>query len=574
MKYSQQPFRTTKMVSSELSSKNAKLLIQAGFIHQEIAGVYTFLPLGLRVLNKIEQIIREEMDTVAAEILMTSLAPIEKWQQTGRIDTVDVLMKTTPANKVSQLKNSTEYVLGSTHEEIVTPLVQSYVKSYRDLPVSVYQIQTKFRNEPRAKSGLLRCREFRMKDGYSFHASEADLKKYYEVMKQVYMRIFDRLGIGQDTVIALASGGDFTPDFSHEFQTITEAGEDTLFIAKKANIIFNREVTPAQAPKLNDEAEAMEPLAEVEGKDIIGVAELCRFLDIKEEKTTKTLLFENELGEVIAAAVRGGYDIDEEKLKKIVGCKVLKLASAAMVKEVTGAEVGYAGVLNLPDSVKVFFDESTKDRKNFECGANRTHFHTKNVNWERDLAIPEKFYDFKVAKKGDAYPENGEIYEVVKGCEVGNIFPLNTKFSKAFNFTYVNEKGEEQPIFMGCYGIGCSRLVGVIVEKYGDDKGLVWPAPVAPFQVHFIDINPKQEKSYSEANQFIYNKFMEAGIEVFWDDRDIRAGEKFADADLIGIPNRVVSSPRNGDKVEWKKRGSEETQLVTFEEVIRELTKQ
>src|SRR5258708_15816699 len=257
MKLSQNPFRTSKTVSGELVSKNARLLTQAGFIHQEIAGVYTFLPLGLRVLNNIEKIIREEMDKVAVEILMTSLAPQEVWQKTGRLETVDVLMKTIGANQFSRAKNETEYVLGSTHEEIVTPLVQSFSKSYRDLPTAVYQIQTKFRNEPRAKSGLLRCREFRMKDAYSFHTSQADLKKYYEVMKKVYTRIFERVGLGKDTVIALASGGDFTPDFSHEFQTICDAGEDTLFRATKANIVWNREGAPSQAPVGGDPNEEL-----------------------------------------------------------------------------------------------------------------------------------------------------------------------------------------------------------------------------------------------------------------------------------------------------------------------------
>jgi prolyl-tRNA synthetase len=565
MKYSKQPFRTSKTVSSDLTSKNARLLIQAGFIHQEIAGVYTFLPLGLKVLDKIEKIIREEMDKVSVEILMTALAPQEKWQQTGRLDTVDVLMKTQGANAASKLKNTTEYVLGSTHEELVTPLVQEFVKSYRDFPVSVYQIQTKFRNEPRAKSGLLRCREFRMKDAYSFHTSEADLKKYYDTVKEVYMRIFERTGVAKDTVIALASGGDFTPDFSHEFQTICEAGEDTLFLAKKANIVFNLEVAPSQAPAFNNEDEEIKPMEAVEGKNIIGVEELCKFLHIPLEKTTKTMLFENEKGDVIAAAVRGGYDIHEEKLKKIIGCKELKLASAETVKKVTNAEVGYAGVLNLPSSVKVYFDESTKGRKNFECGANKTHYHSINVNWGRDLPLPEKFYDFKVAKEGDIYPETQEVYEVVSACEVGNIFPLNTKFSKAFNFAFTDEKGQDQPVFMGCYGLGPSRLMGVIVEKYSDEKGMIWPKAVAPFQVHLIDINQ------TERGQEIYDQLIQAGIEVFWDDRDARAGEKFADADLFGIPYRLVVSAKTGQQVEWKERAKSDTELLSLEDVLKKL---
>ena len=565
MKLSAYPFKTTKSVSSDLVSKNAKLLTQAAFIRQEVAGVYTFLPLGLRVLNKVELIIREEMDKVAVELLMTALAPKSAWEQTGRLDNVDVLMKTSGANAASLAKNSTEYVLNSTHEEIVTPLVRDFVSSYKELPVAVYQIQSKFRNEPRAKTGLLRCREFRMKDAYSFHRSPEDLQRYYDLMKEVYMAIFRRLGLGDDTVMTLASGGDFTPDFSHEFQTICEAGEDTIFLVKSKNLCFNREVAPSQAPRLDDEAEELRPMKEVEGVGVIGVDALAEFFKISVEKTTKTLLFQTDTGDVIAAIVRGGYEVDEEKLKKIVGCKQLTLAPADVVKSVTGAEVGYAGPFNLPSSVKLFFDESTSNRKNFECGANKTNFHSCNVNWGRDLTIPEQFYDFKIAKEGDFYPETGEQYEVHKACEVGNIFPLNTKFSEACNFTYLDEEGKSQPVYMGCYGIGPSRLVGVIVEKFADEKGLVWPKHLAPYTVHLIDLQQ------AERGQEIYEKLQHAGIEVLWDNRDLRAGEKFADADLLGIPYRVLVSAKTGGKVELKKRTASEVSLISVEELIAQV---
>lgn len=411
MKYSQNPFRTIKSVSSELQSKNARLLTQAGYIHQEVAGAYTFLPLGLKVLKKIEDIIREEMNTIGVEIVMTSLSPKSNWEQTGRIDTVDVLMKTSPANKAALAKNDTEYILNSTHEDMITPLVQGYARSYKDLPVSVYQIQTKFRNEPRAKSGLLRCREFRMKDLYSFHTSEADLLRFYEEAKAVYTRIYERLGIGESTFVTLASGGDFTTNYSHEFQTLCDAGEDTIFLDRKNNIAYNKEVTTPE------------------------------------------------------------------------------------------------------DSEKLGIDFST--------------------------------------------------LEEVRACEVGNIFPLNTKFSTAFDYMYVAEDGSKQPVFMGSYGIGPSRLVGVLVEKFADDKGLVWPKEIAPFQVHLIDIQSP------ERGQEIYEKLTSAGIDVLWDDRDERAGAKFADSDLIGIPVRLVVSKKAGDSIEWKKRSSDTTELLTVEEVIR-----
>ena len=569
MRLSRIPFKTNKTVSRELVSKNASLLTKAGFIHQEIAGVYTYLTLGLRVLNKIETIIREEMDKIGVEIFMSSLAPKDYWMTTKRYDSVDVLMKTTPANEKALAKNDTEYVLSPTHEDMVTPILQQFVKSYKDFPVSVYQIQTKFRNEPRAKSGLLRCREFRMKDLYSFHTSEADLKVFYENAKDVYWQVFERLGLGRHTsYLTLASGGDFTKEYSHEYQTVCDAGEDIIFHVKSMNLTFNREVAPSLAPEIDDSKEEEKPMKEVEGKGIIGVEELAAFLKIPVEKTTKTMLFEDENGDVIAAALRGGYDINEEKLQKISGAKSLKLASLETVKRVTKADVGYAGLLNLPKEVKVFMDDSMKGRKNFEMGANKTHYHSINVNFGKDLPMPDKFYDFKIAREGDRFPQNGELYEVYKVAEIGNIFPLNTKFTDAFKFKFTDQEGKEGKIYMGSYGIGPSRIMGVIVEKFHDDKGIVWPKAVAPFQAHLVAIN-----AVDKADE-LYKKLQDAGIEVLYDDReDMSAGAKFGDADLIGIPVRLVVSPKTGEQIEWKERDKETSELISLDKVLRRLGK-
>ncbi|MBI5127099.1 proline--tRNA ligase [Candidatus Roizmanbacteria bacterium] len=564
-------FGKTKKSSKEYDSVNATLLIKGGFIDQVMAGTYTYLTLGLRVLNRIEQIIREEMDTIGQEILMPALTPISSWKQTGRFDTVDVLMKTTPANIFAKAKNDTEYVLNPTHEEVVTPLAQKFVLSYKDFPFGLYQIQNKFRNEPRVKSGLLRGREFRMKDLYSFHTTESDLKKYYEKSKEVYMKIFKRLGIGKDTVITLASGGSFTDDYSHEFQTICETGEDTLFYEKTNNVYFNREVAPSQAPKVQYEDKEKLPRKEVKGEGIIGVEELAEYLKIPVEKTTKTLIFETDDKRIIAAAVRGGYDINEDKLRKVVKCKALKLADEKTVKKVTGAEVGYAGILNLPKEVELYIDESAGGRLNIETGANKTNYHSINVNFGRDIPIPEKFYDLKVAKDGDLNPESNERYQVFKASEVGNIFPLYTKFTEAFNYKFVDRDGKEKPIYMGCYGIGPSRIMGIIVEKYHDDKGIVWPKEIAPFQVHLIGLDLKEESINSKVQQ-IYQELVNRNIEVLFDDReDVSAGEKFADADLIGIPNRLVVSKRSGDKIELKKRMEKKTELLTLPDIIKSL---
>lgn len=399
--------RPEKISPKDAEAINHKLLIQAGFIHQEMAGVYTYLPLGLRVLSKIENIVRKHMDEIGSEILMPSLAPKEYWQTTGRLETIDVLFKACAANEVSLAKSEAEYVLCPTHEDVVTPIVQDYNLSYKDFPISVYQIQTKFRNEPRAKSGLLRCREFRMKDLYSFHTDEADLKRFYEEAKKVYLDIYAEIGIGKDTVIAQASGGDFTKDYSHEFQTRCENGEDTIYLDKTTGIAYNKEVKP-------------------EGAD-------------------------------------------------------------------------------------------------------------SNPN-----------------------------FEIFTASEVGNIFPLGTKFTKANEYEYTDKDGKKKPIFMGSYGIGTSRLMGVLVEKFHDERGIVWPKNVAPFTVHLVDLQQNEE------SKIIYDLLTQNGIDVLWDDREMSAGEKFADADLIGCPIRVVVSARSisSGGAEVKLRNSTESKVIKQEELL------
>lgn len=407
MKMSQMGVKPEKTAPKDAEAINHKLLVQAGFVYQEMAGVYTFLPLGLKVLNKIERIIRKHMDKIGTEILMSSLCPVENWKKTGRFDSVDVLFKAVAANRISEERSNADYVLSPTHEDMVTPIAQKFNTSYKDLPVAFYQIQTKFRNEPRAKSGLLRGREFRMKDLYSFHTNEEDLKVYYEVAKKVYADIFEEIGLGEHTMITLASGGDFTKDYSHEFQTRCESGEDTIYLNKKTGVAYNKEVMP-------------------EGAD------------------------------------------------------------------------------NNPD------------------------------------------------------------FEVFSACEVGNIFPLGTKFSSAFDYKFTDSDGEQKLVWMGSYGIGPSRLMGVLVEKFNDDKGIVWPSAVAPFTVHLIDIQQ------NEKAQEIYERLNNEGIEVLWDDRDMGAGGKFASADLIGCPFRVVVSEKSlvAGGLEVKQRSGGEPEIMNLEKFI------
>lgn len=423
MRQSQLYTKIRKENPADEVSKNAILLTRAGFIHKEMAGVYTMLPLGLRVLRKIEDIIRLHMNTVGNELLMPSLSPEERWSATGRLDTIDVLMKTIPANSASKEKSSNSYVLNPTHEDVITPIVKDIARSYRDLPVALYQIQTKFRNEARAKSGLLRGREFRMKDLYSFHKDQEDLMRYYESMKIVYANIFKDIGIGEDTFLTVASGGDFTSNFSHEFQTLTEAGEDLIYVDRKNNIAYNKEV------------------------------------------------------------------VTEENAKKL------------------------------------------------------------GVNFEE--------------------------LEQSKACEVGNIFPLDTRFSKSLNYTYTDDKGEQQLVYMGSYGIGPSRLMGVVTEKLADDKGLIWPASIAPFSIHLIVLGKDTNgEAYKQAEE-LYTKLTNSHIEVLFDDREVQAGEKFADSDLIGIPMRVVVSDKSllAGGVEIKERVGTTSDIISIEQCLHMFTK-
>ena len=560
-------FSHTLKSSKDFETANATLLTKAGYVDQVMAGVYAYLPLGVKVINKISKVVREEMDKIGTEVYLPALSPMSNWEITGRLETVDVLMKTSGANEISKRKSTNEYVLTSTHEDIITPIVQKFNLTYKSLPVAVYQIQSKYRNEARAKSGLLRGREFIMKDLYSFHPSEESLLDFYfNKAIPAYKEVFRRLGLGNETVIAKASGGDFTDKYSHEFQTRCETGEDLIFYDKKSGEYFNKEVTPSKAPAVKYDTE-LKPMEAKYGEHIIGMKELVEWLKVPAEHCMKTLLFRADENRIIAAGLRGNYDIDEEKLKKIIGVKKLEMLDEETLKKVTGAEVGYAGIIGLPSDVEVYVDESMEHAVNFECGGNKTNYHNINVNWDRDVKRPEKFYDFKIAQEGDLNPDTLEVYEVFKASEVGNVFPLNTKFSNAFGYKYTDEKGDLQPVYMGSYGIGISRLMGILVEKFHDEKGIIWPELVAPYKVHLLGLN-LDDSSIKDRAEEIYELLTAQGLEVLFDDREgVMPGEKFADSDLIGIPYRIVVSKKTGNQVEVKRRDSKDSKLVDLKEL-------
>ncbi|HKU18286.1 MAG TPA: proline--tRNA ligase [Candidatus Saccharimonadales bacterium] len=562
MKMSQLFTKTTKNVPADEVSKNARLLIQAGYIHKEMAGVYSYLPLGLRVLNNIARIVREEMDAIGGqEVSMPALQVKERYEATGRWDDeiVDIWFKTA-------LANGAELGLGFSHEENLSPIVKKYVSSYKDLPLFAYQIQTKFRNELRSKSGLMRGREFLMKDMYSFALSQAQHDKLYELSKKAYTKVYKRVGIGDRTVMVLASGGSFSK-YSHEFQTFSEAGEDSIFRTEDGTY-YNREIAPSKVSRPNKH-EAPAEYKEVLGKGVVGVQALLKHLGIPIEKSTKTLIYRTDTGEVIIAAVRSDYDVNELKLCEAAGCNRVSFASEQEVEQLTGASIGYAGLVNLPKGLRVFLDDSLHGLCNFETGANKTGYHAVNVNFGRDVPLPDTFYDIKVAKEGDLEPKTGKVMHTEKAIEVGNIFTLGTKFSAPFDLAVPDESGVQTTVLMGCYGIGVSRLMGTVAELLSDDKGLVWPDSIAPFKVYLARIGASD--AVGKKCDELYEHLTRAGVAVLYDDRlEARAGEKFADADLLGIPYRLVVSDKTlaSNKFELKKRTEQAAQLLDEEAVI------
>ena len=560
MKYSKLFGKTIRDVPKDASVASHQLLLRAGFIRESTAGRYYLLPLGLRVQQKIQSIIKEELDQAGAQEMATPiLHPKYLWEETNRTKAIGFELMSIKD------RNDFEFVLGGTAEEMLVDLVRKFQISYKDLPFNLYQFSIKFRDELRARGGLLRLREFLMKDGYSFHISEEDFKREYQNMIDTYTKIFQRLGL--KTQIVEADNGYIGGEYSHEFVVESDNGESRYFTDGEG-YSAHEDVAKFSLESVGSD-EAMKPLQEVEGKGIIGVEELAKFLKIPVEKTTKTILFETDTGEVVAAAVRGGFDINEEKLVKIIGCKMLKLASAEIVQSITGAKVGYAGVLNLPPEVKVYLDESTANRKNFEMGSNKTNYHTINVNFGRDLPEPEQFYDFKIAKEGFIGP-NGQKLIAKKGIEVGNIFQLGFYYSaKMKGAEFTDADGKKKKYYMGCYGIGLARSLATIVEVYHDDKGIIWPEAVAPFLVHIVGLDMEAESVKDEAER-VYKLLLAEGIEVLLDDRiGVSAGEKFADCDLIGIPYRVVISKKTTDKLEVKKRSEKQTAFVTFAELLK-----
>ncbi|ALC90981.1 prolyl-tRNA synthetase [Bacillus sp. FJAT-18017] len=527
MKQSMTLIPTMREVPADADVRSHQLLLKAGFMRQNASGVYSYMPLAKRVLTKIENIVREEMDKAGAvEMLMPALQQAELWQESGRWYSYG------PELMRLKDRNEREFALGATHEEVITSLVRDEVKSYKRLPLTLYQIQTKFRDEKRPRFGLLRGREFIMKDAYSFHSSKESLDEVYERIFAAYSNIFARCGLNFRAVIADsgAMGGKDT----HEFMVLSDIGEDTIAYSDSSNYAANIEMAPV-VTSYEKSDEALREMEKVKTENQKTIAEVASFLDVAEEQCIKSLLFKVD-DRFVLVLVRGDHEVNDIKLKNLFEAGSAELADAAETERVLGCTVGSIGPVEV-SGVEIVADSAVAAIVNGICGANEEHYHYTNVNPGRDFEVSQ-FADLRFIKEGDPSPEgNGKIV-FAKGIEVGHVFKLGTRYSEAMNAVYLDENGRTQPMIMGCYGIGVSRTLAAVAEQSNDEKGLVWPKAVAPYHVHLIPVNLKDEVQARLADQL----YLELGktFEVLIDDRQERPGVKFADSDLLGIPVRVT----------------------------------
>lgn len=553
---------TLREVPADAEIKSHQLLLRAGFMRQNASGIYSFLPLGLKVLHKVERIIREEMEKAGAvELLMPALQPAELWQESGRWYSY--------GSELMRMKdrNDREFALGATHEEVITDLVRDEIKSYKKLPLTLYQIQTKFRDEQRPRFGLLRGREFLMKDAYSFHATQESLDEVYDRLFEAYSNIFARCGLNFRAVIADsgAMGGKDT----HEFMVLSDVGEDTIAYSNESNYAANIEMAPVVAlyEKSNEAELALE---KVETPNQKSIEEVSSFLNMEATKCIKSMVFKVD-EKFVVVLVRGDHEVNDIKVKNLYGASVVELATHEEVKELLNCEVGSLGPIGITADVEVIADHAVQAIVNGCAGANEAGFHYVNVNPGRDFNVSQ-YADLRFIQEGDASPDGKGTICFAKGIEVGHVFKLGTRYSEAMNATFLDENGKTQPAIMGCYGIGVSRTVAAIAEQFNDENGLTWPLAVAPFHVHVIPVNMKAD-AQRVAGESIYRTLQEQGFEVLLDDRPERAGVKFADSDLFGIPVRVtVGKKADEGIVEVKVRATNESAEVKIEELHTYIT--
>jgi len=516
---------------SEAELVSHKYMLRGGFMRKSASGIYSYLPLGVRVLHKIMAIIREEMNKAGGqEILLPIIQPAELWYESNRWNDY--------GEEMFKLKdrNNRQFCLGPTHEEIVTALVRSEVRSYKQLPLRIYQIQNKYRDEIRPRFGVIRSREFIMKDLYSFDKDEAGLQVSYQAMYDAYTRIFKRCGL--DARPVEADTGAIGGDVSHEFMVLGEAGEAAIVYCQSCDYAAN--VEQAQCGPLAADDGALNELAEVATPSVTTIEQLCEFLNVQPSHIIKTMIYLAD-DQPIAVLISGDYNVNEIKLKKLLKCNTLILADPATIEEVTKAPVGFAGPVGL--EIPLIADYSVVGKVNCVAGGNKADVHLINVNINRDYK-PTQIADVREAKAGDQCVHCGGVLASARGTEVGQVFKLGTKYSQALRATFLDENGEEKPFIMGCYGIGVSRTMAAIIEQHHDEDGICWPISVAPYHVIIVPVSYKDEEQKRAAEE-LYQSMLEAGIEVVIDDRDERPGVKFKDADLIGYPFRITIGPKH-----------------------------
>jgi prolyl-tRNA synthetase len=560
MRLSAYPIQNLKEVPADAEIVSHRLMLRAGLVRRLAGGLYTWLPMGLRVLRKVERVIREEMDRAGAlEIVMPVAQPAELWVESGRWDQFG------PELLRFKDRHDRDMVLGPTHEEVVTDLARRELKSYRQLPVNFYQIQTKFRDEIRPRFGVMRAREFIMKDAYSFHADPASLAEGYQKMYDAYSAIFTRLGLKYRAVHA--DTGAIGGSASQEFHVLADSGEDAIVFSDGDDYAANLELAAA-APPREPRPAARETMREVATPGVRTIADLATFMKLPATRLLKTLVVEGADGGLVALFLRGDHELNALKAQRLPAvAKPLRMADAARIREVFGSEPGFLGPVGL--RIPVVADHAAARAADFVCGANKADAHLAGVNWGRDLPEPE-VADLRNVVDGDPSPKGPGKLSIARGIEVGHIFQLGQKYSEAMRATVQDEQGRDLVMYMGCYGIGVTRIVAAAIEQNHDERGIIWPAPLSPFDVVLVGLNWEKSAAVREHSLALYRELSDAGIEVLLDDRDARPGVKFADAELVGIPHRVVVSDRGlgAGKLEYRHRRAEASEEFPGETAV------
>ncbi len=564
MRVSQFFISTLKEAPSEAELTSHKLMLRAGLIRRLGSGLYTWMPLGLRVLRKVEAIVREEMNKSGAiEMLMPSVIPAELWQETGRWDVFGPQML-----KIKD-RHERDFLFGPTHEEVITDVARREIRSYRQLPLNLYQIQTKFRDEIRPRFGVMRAREFIMKDAYSFHANHASLEQTYQIMYETYSRIFSRLGLKFRAVAA--DTGAIGGTGSHEFHVLADSGEDAIAFCPSSDFAANVELAEAVAPS-GPRPTAAQPLHKMATPGTRTIEEVAAFMKVLPQNIVKSLLVINTAGHPYLLLLRGDHALNEVKLGKHPAfSEGFRFASEQEVEEIMGCRAGYIGPVQAPSGVEIIADRSVAAMADFVCGANDNSQHLTGVNFVRDLPEPTWVGDIRNAVEGDPSPDGKGTLELCRGIEVGHIFQLGNKYSKSMTAVFLDETGKECVMEMGCYGIGVSRIVGAAIEQGNDARGIIFPQAIAPFELAIVPIGMKKSELVRETVEKLYTELQAAGIEVLLDDRDERPGSMFADMELIGIPHRIVVGERGlkEGNIEYQGRRDETSQAIPLQNAVK-----